>query len=128
MKETLKLVRIADTTEGYTKKGEPWRKTNAVFETTDQYPKTIVIGAFNSQIEALMAIPVGSTCDVTFEISSREWNGKFFTDCKMNKIELMVQQAAQPQPQPQPQQQKPKPQPQQAEMDWNGSNNDDLPF
>lgn len=100
MKETLKLVRIADTTEGYNKKGEPWRKTNALFETVEQYPKTICVGAFNLHIEELMAIPVGSTCDVSFDISSREFNGKFYTDCTLLKIEAKTGQQPQADPQP----------------------------
>ena len=60
MKETLKLVRIGETTEGQGKNG-PWRKTTGVFETIGEYPKTIAISAFNSRIDELFAIPIGST-------------------------------------------------------------------
>ena len=124
MKETLKLVRIADTTEGQGAKGQ-WRKTTAVFETTGDYPKTIAISAFNSHIDELLAIPVGSTCEVSFDIASREYGNKWYTDCTMFKIEQKTEQQPAPQPAPQP---KPQPAPKQANMFDAPQGGDDLPF
>jgi hypothetical protein len=79
MEITAKLIKIEAAQEGTSAKG-PWRKAIAVFETEEQYPKTIAVSFFNANLEAATKIPLGTTCTVKFDIKSREFNGKWYTD------------------------------------------------
>ena len=99
MEITAKLIKIEAAQEGTSAKG-PWRKAIAVFETEEQYPKTIAVSFFNANLEAATKIPLGTTCTVKFDIKSREFNGKWYTDINGFGIEAVGQQPA-----PQPQQQ-----------------------
>lgn len=124
MEATLKLVQFGPTTEGQSQRG-PWRKGIVVFETIGDYPKTIAVNFFNSNLEEAQKFNPGDTCNVGFDISSREFNGKWYTDVNGFRIEAANQEN--------PQQQiydKPIPQieqPQQGMMDFT-QQNDDLQF
>lgn len=117
MEATLKLIQFGEVTEGTNKKGEPWRKGVVIFETEDEkYPKQIAIDFFNSRLEEVAKLRVGDTCNVKFDISSREYNGKFYTSLSAYGIEPLSEsqpQAQQPQQQYQPKHQNP---PRQANM------------
>ena len=86
MEVTAKLISIGNASEGTSAKG-PWRMAQAIFETQEQYSKTIA------------KIPLGSICVVKFDVSSREFNGKWYTNCKGYSIEVQGLQHYQSQPQ-----------------------------
>lgn len=74
-----------------------------------------------------LAIQVGGTYNISFSVSSREWNGRCFTELtayKAYRLDGQQQQTANNAPQPQA---APQPQPQQSEMNFNG-NDDGMPF
>jgi hypothetical protein len=96
MEATAKLIKIEAAQEGTSAKG-PWRKAIAVFETEEQYPKTLAVSFFNSNLEEASKIPLGTTCKVKFDIKSREFNGKWYTDLNGFGIEAEGAQAAPPQ-------------------------------
>lgn len=119
METKARLTQITNASEGTSAKGA-WRKATAIFETQEQYPKTIAVDFFNAKLDEVTKIPLGTVCTVKFDISSREFNGKWYTNLSGFGIE--------PQAQQQPQQQSlDKPIPpldQQEGID----ENDDLPF
>ncbi len=132
METTAKLTQITNATEGTSQKG-PWRKATVVFETQEQYPKTIAVDFFNTRLEQATKIPLGTVCKVGFDISSREFNGKWYTNLNGFSIEAVAmapseqaQQAYNPQPTCQ--------QPQQPSCDapvpqlGDDNENNDLPF
>lgn len=94
METKARLTQITNASEGTSAKGA-WRKATAVFETQEQYPKTIAVDFFNSKLDEVTKIPLGTVCTVKFDISSREFNGKWYTNLSGFGIE------AQPQQQPQ---------------------------
>lgn len=122
MKETLKLVQFGPVTEGQSQKG-PWRKGVVIFETIGEYPKQIAIDFFNAKLEEANKFNAGDTCEVSFDISSREFNGKWYTSVSAFAIEGQAQQQPQPQPQPQPAPRNTK----QSSM-FEVNDNNDLPF
>lgn len=103
MEVTAKLISIGNAAEGTSSKG-PWRMAQAIFETQEQYSKTIAVDFFNTKLEEVTKIPLGSICVVKFDVSSREFNGKWYTNCKGYSIEVQGLQHYQSQPQSQPQQ------------------------
>lgn len=92
-----------------------------VGETTNtQYPRKVAFKVMGDDRMRNMGIVVGGTYNISFDVESREWQGKYFTECqawKAVRIDGQPQQAPQPTPQPQATQA-----PQQAE------NADNMPF
>jgi len=82
MEATLTFISLTNYQEGTSAKG-PWKKQEAVFETRDQYPKKIAVSAFNAMADTLAACTPQQCYDVRFDIDSREWNGKWYTDVRV---------------------------------------------
>lgn len=126
----VKIVKILDA-QSYVSKSNNQTYVTRFFvgETTNtQYPKMVAFKVFGEEKFNAMGIVVGGTYNVSFDVESREWNGKYFTECQAwRAVRVDVTQAQnannsgtqQANPQPQPQQQ-PAPQPQQPA--------DDMPF
>lgn len=130
----VKIVKILDA-QSYVSKSNNQTYVTRFFvgETTNTlYPKMVAFKVFGEEKFNAMGIVVGGTYNVSFDVESREWNGKYFTECQAWKaVRVDVAQTnaqtqnannsgtqqANPQPQPQPQ---PAPQPQQSA--------DDMPF
>ena len=97
-----------------------------VIETQGQYPKKVAFSVIGDEKFRQMNIVVGGTYNVSFDVESREWQGKWFSDVsawralRMDGAQAQQGQqaqsptpSAQPAPQPSQQQEQPK---------------DDLPF
>jgi hypothetical protein len=76
-----KLTEILDEQTGEGKNG-PWRKGGFVIETEGQYPKKVCFDVWGDKIDDLKNLTVGSGVNVGFDIESREYNGKWFTNAK----------------------------------------------
>lgn len=85
MEATLTFISLTNYQEGTSAKG-PWKKQEAVFETRDQYPKKIAVSAFNAMADSLAACTPQQCYVVRFDIESREWNGKWYTDVRVYGI------------------------------------------
>ena len=69
-------------------KNGPWKKRNFVIETAaDRFPKKICFTAWGDQADQVAAFTPGVTLKVSFDLESREFNGKWYTDAKAWKIE-----------------------------------------
>jgi hypothetical protein len=86
MQLTAKLVELLPLQTGTSSKGE-WRKQNIVVETEDQYPKKVCISVWGDKIDANQLQP-GNRLRIDFDIESREYNQRWYTDVKAWKIEL----------------------------------------
>lgn len=133
----VKIVKILDA-QSYVSKNNNQTYVTRFFvgETTNtQYPKMVAFKVFGEEKFNAMGIVVGGTYNVSFDVESREWNGKYFTECQAWKavrvdvaqINTQAQNAnnsgtQQINPQPQPQ---PAPQPQAQSSD---TSSDPLPF
>jgi len=67
-------------------KNGPWKKQEIVLEIPGQYPKKLMISIWGDKInEALLNI--GNELNVSFDLESREYNGRWYTDVKAWKVE-----------------------------------------
>lgn len=74
--------------------------------TTGQYDKRVKFDVLNQETWGKMQLRVGGSYNVSFDIESREWNGKWFTSCNAWKAISLDAQNHSPQQsnlQPQPQ-------------------------
>ncbi len=83
-----KLSELLPEQSGQGKNGNAWRKRSFVIETLDdQYPKKVCIDAWGDRIENVTSLAVGDEVTVSFDIESREYNGRWYTNVKAWKID-----------------------------------------
>jgi hypothetical protein len=85
MQLTAKLAQILPAETGTGKNGE-WKKQSIIVETDGQYPKKICITTWGDKINAAQWRP-GLPLTIDFDIESREFNGRWYTDVKAWKVE-----------------------------------------
>jgi hypothetical protein len=81
-----KLVQVQPLVTGEGKNGT-WKKQEIIIETGDQYPKKICIEVWGDKINENQLI-VGNELNISADIESREYNGKWYTGVKAWKIEV----------------------------------------
>ena len=100
-----KVVRLGNLTEGTSARG-PWRKQDLIIETEEQYPRMVCLTCWTNQIDEIQKFAPGQTIKAQIEISSREFNGKWYTDVRVWRFDPVGATAApaaapvQPAPQP----------------------------
>ncbi|MDR2814833.1 MAG: DUF3127 domain-containing protein [Prevotellaceae bacterium] len=66
----------------------PWKKQDVIVETDGQYPKKVCISIWGDRINPNILV-VGNTLNVSFDAESREFNGRWYTDLRAWKIDLV---------------------------------------
>ena len=88
-----KVVRLGTLTEGTSARG-PWRKQELIIETEEQYPRTVCLICWTNQIEEIQQFAPGQTIKAQIDISSREFNGKWYTDVRVWRFDPVGTTAA----------------------------------
>ena len=69
---------------GQSSNGE-WRKQEYILETDGQYPKKICLMVWGDKIKQF-ALQQGENVEVSVDLESREYNGRWYTDVKAWKV------------------------------------------
>jgi len=69
----------------------PWVKQQFVIETGDRFPKKVCFIAWNDKAEILSRLKQGDEVKVSFDLESREYNGRWYTDAKVWKMDVTNQ-------------------------------------
>jgi hypothetical protein len=80
-----KISKILPLQSGQGKNGI-WKKQDYVLEYGDQYPKLLCFNLWGDKIDQF-AVSEGENVTVHFDVESREFNGKYYTDVKAWKID-----------------------------------------
>lgn len=83
--------------------GKEWCKQEIVCSTIGQYPKQICFTCFNGTSDLAQRMVQGKKYKIGFDLESREWQGKWFTDAKAFAIDAIEDTPQAPQTKPQPQ-------------------------
>lgn len=81
-----KIIQAFDKIEGVSKAGNAWKKREYVLETHDQYPKKVFFNFFGDRVDQF-PLSVGEEVTISFDIESREFNGRWYTDIRAWKAE-----------------------------------------
>ena len=130
MEITGKVVRLGGLTEGTSARG-PWRKQDLIIETDEQYPKTVCLTCWTNQIDEIQRMAPGQLIKAQIDISSREFNGKWYTDVRVWRFDPVTATAPAQQAAPQAVHQTPPPAATGGPEEFFGpdsNNGDDLPF
>jgi hypothetical protein len=79
-----KIVTILPLASGTSAKGV-WKKQEYILQTTEQYPKKICFVVWGEKIDEY-ALKAGDAVEVSIDIESREFNGRWYTDVKAWKV------------------------------------------
>ena len=85
---------------GKSQNGE-WQKQEFIISVGDKYPKQVCLSAWGERCDELENIQIGDTVTAELEISSREYNGKWYTEARAWKF-LNINQAPKVQESTQP--------------------------
>lgn len=108
---------------GVSKAGNNWKKREYVLETQETYPKKVHFDFFGERADQY-PLAVGDDITLSFDIESREYNGRWFTSIRGWKAEKA---SAQPAAAPAPMDMNMAPMPPFDNMASGGSD-EDLPF
>jgi hypothetical protein len=82
-----KLTQLLPIQTGSGKNGE-WKKQDIIVESDGQYPKQVCVSIWGDKINEEQLI-VGNILNIDFDIESREYSGRWYTDVKAWKIEVV---------------------------------------
>jgi hypothetical protein len=114
MQLSAKLIQLLPLQTGTGKNGQ-WKKQDIIVETEATYPKKICISIWGDKIDTGQLQP-GNMLKIDFDVESREYNGKWYTDVKAWKIEPATTSPSVPENNPS------------VKAVINAEENDDLPF
>ena len=95
-----KIIQKFDLQSGTSKAGNPWKKQNYLLETLDSFPKKIYFDFFGDRADQY-PLNVGDTINLSFDIESREYQGRYYTDIrgwKAEKIDATAPPTTEPAP------------------------------
>jgi len=73
-----KLIKKLDRETGVSKTGKTWEKQSILVEQNAEFNKEVVISFFGDKIKSIRDIEEGSDVSVSINLSSREYNGKYY--------------------------------------------------
>lgn len=82
-----KIEQILKPESGVSRAGKEWNKQDFVIETQEQYPRKVCFTLFGDKTSLIDSIAVGEEVEVSFNIESREYNGKWFHNVNAWKID-----------------------------------------
>ncbi len=87
MQLTATLIQLLPLQTGMGKNGQ-WKKQDIIVETDGQYPKKVSVSIWGDKINETQ-LQIGNSLTISYELESREFNNKWYTDVKAFKIELI---------------------------------------
>jgi hypothetical protein len=75
-------------------KNGAWVRQDFIVETQEQYPKKVCLSAWGDKVAILKNFSVGDTVKASFNAESREYNGRWYTDLRIWKLEGNTQKAS----------------------------------
>lgn len=81
-----KLIQLLPLQTGQGKNGT-WKKQEIILETEGQYPKKVCIAIWGDKADE-KTLQVGNNLKIDFDVESREYNGRWYTDVKAWKVEI----------------------------------------
>lgn len=81
-----KIILVLPAQTGTSKAGNPWMSQSYVLETQEQYPRKVCFEVFGEQRIKDNPCNVDDIVTISFDIESREFNGRWYTSIRAWKI------------------------------------------
>ena len=73
-----KITSILDVETGTSKAGKEWQKQSFVIDTEAKFNPEVCFSLFGEKTDLLNGLKTGDEVEVSFNVSSREYNGKYY--------------------------------------------------
>jgi hypothetical protein len=87
-----KIVQILKPESGISRAGNEWKKQEFVIETSEQFPRKVCFTLFNDKNSLLENLNEGDEVEVSFNVESREFNGKWYHNINAWKIDRLAEE------------------------------------
>lgn len=85
---TGKVVKVLPEQSGKSSKtGNDWKKGSFIIETESNFPKKVCFTAWGDLTSQVNSLQAGQNVKVSFDVESREFNERWYTDLKAWKID-----------------------------------------
>jgi len=82
-----KIQQILKPESGVSRAGKEWNKQEFVIETDEQYPRKVCFTLFGEKTSLINNLAEGEEVEVSFNLESREFNGKWYHNINAWKID-----------------------------------------
>ncbi|MBR1426441.1 MAG: DUF3127 domain-containing protein [Paludibacteraceae bacterium] len=89
-----KIIQVLPLQEGVGRNGNPWKVQAYVLETQEQYPRKVHFELFGEDRIKNNPCTVDDVVTVSFDIESREFNGRWYTSIRAWRVQQGVVEAA----------------------------------
>ena len=97
---TGKIQQILQSETGVSRAGNEWKKQEFVIETDEQFPRKVCFTLFNDKISLMENVTTGDEVKVSFNLESREFNGKWYHNVNAWRIDKVSGGTNTPEPPP----------------------------
>jgi len=88
-----KVFQILNEQSGTGRNGQ-WSRQDFIVETEEQYPRKVCLSAWGEKVSMIKELKTGTPVKVSFNAESREFNGRWYTDLRIWKIEITEQKTS----------------------------------
>lgn len=81
MELELTVVKALDVVTGTSARGT-WSKQEMIFEYKDEFERKVCISFWGDKIQEIASLTPGAKAKISFNIESREYNGRWFTELR----------------------------------------------
>lgn len=89
LKVSGKITKILEVEKGTSKAGKEWQKQSFVIDTEAKFNPEVCFSLFGDKTDLLTNVKEGEQVDVSFNVSSREFNGKYYHNLDAWRINKM---------------------------------------
>jgi hypothetical protein len=89
MELTGKITKMLDAVSGQGNNGKAWTKQEFLIKTNDDYAKTVCFCAWGEKINLIKDFKPTDEIKDYFDLESREYKGRYFTEARIWKAELL---------------------------------------
>ncbi len=82
-----KVIQVNAEFAGKSTRGD-WKKRDLIIETIEQYPKKVCVLCFGDKADQVANYQPGTELRIAFNLESREFNSKWYTDVRAWKIDI----------------------------------------
>ena len=86
------VYKIMPPVKGTSARGE-WQRQEVIFDLPTEFSRKVCVVFFNKESE-VARLREGATCTVSFNLESREYNGRWYTDVRAWRVQLKEEQSA----------------------------------
>lgn len=80
------VYRVLPVQSGTSARGQ-WQKQEVVFEMPDEFSRKVCVTFFGDRVQDAATLQVGEKVNVSVNIESREYNGRWYTDVRAWRIQ-----------------------------------------